>query len=60
MDKLDGPTGLSMRLENIVARISGRDDQSQRNTQGNQWIVGALIGGIALLLAVLSFVVKTH
>jgi len=52
MDKIDGPTGLAMRLENNIARTSGRDEQARQNTGQNQWIIGAVIGGIGILIAV--------
>jgi len=60
LDKLDGPTGLAMRLENLVARTSGRDDQTRQMTSGTQWVIGALIGGAALVIALLSLLSKLH
>lgn len=60
MDKLDGPTGLAMRLESVVARGSGREDQGRSNTATNQWMIGALLGGAALLLTLYSIMMKLH
>jgi len=60
MDKLDGPTGLSMRLENMVARTLGRDEREVRTTTSNQWLVGAVLGGAALLLTMITIVMKLH
>jgi hypothetical protein len=60
MDKLDGPTGLSMRLENMVARTSGREDQGRQQTSSTQWVIGAVIGGSALVIALLTLMAKLH
>ena len=59
-DKVDGPTGLAMRLENLVARTTGREDQTRQTTSGTQWGIGALIGGAALLIALLSLLSKVR
>ena len=58
MDKLDGPTGLAMRFENLVARTSGRAEQARENTGQNQWVMGAVLGGLGLLLALASLMLK--
>jgi hypothetical protein len=54
-DKVDGPTGLAQRFEGLAARTATRDEQSQRGTQSNQWLIGAVLGGMGLLLALLAF-----
>ncbi len=54
MDKLDGPTGIAMRLESVIARGIGTSAEAGRNTQQSQWVIGAIIGAIALLVAMAS------
>ena len=54
MDKLDGPTGLAMRLEGVIARGIGISTEAGRNTQQSQWVIGAVVGAIALLIAMAS------
>lgn len=58
MDKLDGPTGIAMRLESVIARGIGTTTEQGRNTQQSQWVIGAIIGAIALLIAMAAFVVN--
>ena len=60
LDKLDGPTGLAMRLESYVSRGLGRGEQESRATQANQWGIGAVLGGMALLVAIIALAVKMH
>lgn len=60
LDKLDGPTGLAMRLEGVIARGAGQNEQQGRTTQSNQWAIGAVLGGVALLVTVVALVLKIH
>jgi hypothetical protein len=59
-DKLEGPTGLAMRLENVVARGVGREDQARTGTQTNQWLLGTVLGIAGLLVAIAALYLKVH
>jgi len=56
MDKMDGPTGLAMRLEGVVSQRRGMVEEGGRNTQQNQWLIGALLGGAAILISLIHYV----
>lgn len=53
-DKIDGPTGLAMRFEALLARTTTTEDVSRRNTGNNQWLIGAILGAGGFLLALLG------
>jgi hypothetical protein len=55
MDKMDGPTGLAMRLEGVIAQRRGTIEEGGRNTQQNQWVIGALLGGAAILISLIHY-----
>lgn len=57
-DKIDGPAGLSIRVQAMDSRIAGRSEQSQTNTQGNQWLIGIALAVIGLFVGILFNLIK--
>lgn len=53
-DKIDGPTGLAMRFEALVARTTTTEDVSRRNAGNNQWLVGAILGAAGFLVGLVG------
>lgn len=64
LDKIDGPTGIARRLEEMgrrldvfVARGGARDEDSQTNALTRQWMISAAIAVAGLIVA---FAVMMH
>ena len=56
-DRIDGPQGLAMKVENLMTSTKGRDATASQGRQESQWVIQMwIVGGLAALALAVSVI----
>jgi hypothetical protein len=58
-DKLDGPTGLQMKVQGLIERMGGRSEAVHESAQNRAWIVATAIGLLTVVLGGIALFVHS-